>query len=791
MLYDLLYALPMSIGLILTGSIFFRELDRGLPTGILIFTVCIISTLFIHLHNRGRIVLGCILAAALSGAVYAGHMKPDASLLPFLYTALLTVATFLLSKVAGRYFPVRITTALLFLAALILLMVFEYPVSRMNFAALFFYFFVTVAELIQRGWKKEGYTDRTKHIVFMLPFLLLPFILPILVKAPDKPYDWKFVKDIAKEVRIRYEVIVQTLLSDRGWDGTDNIGFSDKALLNGKVQGSPYTVMQVSADFDNDYRVYLSGKSFDTFTGREWIKTDDSEMDYRTFDRLEMSAAILSYDSDHIKDYIRAVPLHITYKGIRTSHLFLPARSAIDMRNTDANGVIRRDLVAQNAALYEQGGDWMLQGRKWADYTVRYMRINRDHKIFREMLAATEKSRQGRGVSEEAWDEAVDRYVPDESEAYSMDNYRAYRERMFDLYGKPVTVTKRTQDFLDDLLAGAADNMEKLERIEHYLSTQQYNRSPGQLPKRIRSEEDYLDYFLFEKPEGFCTHYATAFVLLSRAAGIPARFHQGYSILSRNRNFEVQSNRAHAWPEAYLDGAGWITFEPTPGYKRITGWAVTDEAGVLYQGYVLDPDDPDYASYALNPNDPLYTEYVGDTELTGDPFADTDVSVDLQDAGADREQRERAERMAAGRRFLKITLLLVPAFLALFLLTDLTGRRYRYRRMDDREKSLTLCRRNVRTLQLLGFRLQNGETLSEFRTRLTESVPDRFLSFIDTYERLLYAPVMQDGQASAAEHTSQAGAVLQVTQMEENSRALFRFACAALFKRVSRIGKTA
>ena len=124
---------------------------------------------------------------------------------------------------------------------------------------------------------------------------------------------------------------------------------------------------------------------------------------------------------------------------------------------------------------------------------------------------------------------------------------------------------------MDGLLEGADSDYDRLERIEKLLSSFEYSTSPGDLPETVRSEADFADYFILEKKEGYCTHFATAFVILARSCGIPARYVQGYSVLSRAAGFEVLSDRTHAWPEAYIDGVGWLIFEPTPGYRKVMG----------------------------------------------------------------------------------------------------------------------------------------------------------------------------------------------------------------------------
>ena len=78
--------------------------------------------------------------------------------------------------------------------------------------------------------------------------------------------------------------------------------------------------------------------------------------------------------------------------------------------------------------------------------------------------------------------------------------------------------------------------------------------------------EDRIDDFLFNTREGFCEHYASSFAFLTRVVGIPTRVVVGYQGAEYNR-FEdywmVYQYNAHAWTEVWLDGEGWVRFDPT------------------------------------------------------------------------------------------------------------------------------------------------------------------------------------------------------------------------------------
>lgn len=88
----------------------------------------------------------------------------------------------------------------------------------------------------------------------------------------------------------------------------------------------------------------------------------------------------------------------------------------------------------------------------------------------------------------------------------------------------------------------------------------EYTLEPGKLGR------DSVDDFLFRTKAGFCGHYSGAFVVLMRAAGIPARVITGYQGGSMNTvdgYFEVRQSEAHAWAEVWFEGHGWQRVDPT------------------------------------------------------------------------------------------------------------------------------------------------------------------------------------------------------------------------------------
>ncbi|MCK7594826.1 transglutaminaseTgpA domain-containing protein [Pseudomarimonas salicorniae] len=77
---------------------------------------------------------------------------------------------------------------------------------------------------------------------------------------------------------------------------------------------------------------------------------------------------------------------------------------------------------------------------------------------------------------------------------------------------------------------------------------------------------DSVDDFLFETRRGYCEHFSSAFTVLMRAAGIPARVVTGYQggfVNPIGNYLIVRQSDAHAWSEIWIEGRGWLRVDPT------------------------------------------------------------------------------------------------------------------------------------------------------------------------------------------------------------------------------------
>ncbi|NCQ59431.1 MAG: transglutaminase domain-containing protein [Myxococcales bacterium] len=88
------------------------------------------------------------------------------------------------------------------------------------------------------------------------------------------------------------------------------------------------------------------------------------------------------------------------------------------------------------------------------------------------------------------------------------------------------------------------------------------------LRSRHANAEDPTADFLFGDRIGYCVHFSHAATFLARSVGLPARVGSGYALEEAQRQggsaLLIAGDRAHAWPEFYLEGYGWVVFDVSP-----------------------------------------------------------------------------------------------------------------------------------------------------------------------------------------------------------------------------------
>jgi len=124
----------------------------------------------------------------------------------------------------------------------------------------------------------------------------------------------------------------------------------------------------------------------------------------------------------------------------------------------------------------------------------------------------------------------------------------------------PAGITQGTRELARTITRDSETPYQKAKAIEDYLKTNYvydfyYEHAPeGWEPN---------DWFLFEDKRGVCVNFNSAFVVLSRSVGIPARLVAGFKIKPQEENQVVYTDQAHAWSEVKFKDLGWHTFDAT------------------------------------------------------------------------------------------------------------------------------------------------------------------------------------------------------------------------------------
>lgn len=307
-------------------------------------------------------------------------------------------------------------------------------------------------------------------------------------------------------------------------------GFSDRVDLGGvgKLRSDPTLVMRVDsalpAGTEQATRLgyYLRGTAFDQYDGKSWSRSDvHRSLPDRTGGTIRIVRNPLPDDRRLVVDL----------EPIDPPVVFLPSEAL-------AFRVITREPVVLGPPL-------TVTVAPEGEY--RYATSD-DHGLRYEI------------------------FVPPPGEAYWAQISPEDRARYLSL---PGDLPARVAELGRTWAAGETRPLEIARRVEHHLR-HDYSYD---LDSPAGGTPNPLDDFLFESRRGHCEFFSTAMAIVLRTQGVPTRNVTGFLGGTYNRfgnYYAIRQSDAHSWVEVYVDGAGWIRFDPTPASEGVAPSQVTN-----------------------------------------------------------------------------------------------------------------------------------------------------------------------------------------------------------------------
>ena len=613
-----------------------------------------------------------------------------------------------------------------------MLYMFKVPKTGVVFFVL--YVALIVAEYVRSRLRKMKSRNVQSYILGILPFLVLYAVFLSFIPMPAEPYDWQWAKSLYQRAEEKITMYAENMRNGGSeYFGGTTSGFSERGGLFTDIMNNDRQLMTLGIGKQKEISVYLTGKIFDIFNGREWENRrehtntgrskksdenkDDADESERIMDVLETVCALRRYTGSINPPCYRCIRVDVSYRYFHTNYLMAPSKTW-----TIGN--------EENKIKYHQSGGNLILDRKagyGTAYTLQFGQLDMEREELYQFLEWNQ------GDDADAWHKVVRQYT---GRNIPIEKLYEYRDRVKEQYLQETRVSPEVEAWLTVVTADAKTDTDKLKYIENALSDMEYNMTPGELPATIFDESSFLDYFLLDKREGYCVHFATAFVLLARAEGFPARYVQGFCVpIVRGDETSVYSDMAHAWPEVYIEGKGWIPFEPTPGFG-INRYLPEGE----------NEDDDMEMVYTRKPEPQVQDDI---------PALESEV---MEESVPDENITEESKQNRWTSYLVRIVGILLIGTM-LILTADWFWEKYRDKKRNQVEKYRLAVLHNLQILEMLGYKRLPSETFHELLERIEQECEDTDKKyddgqdgneipyrFIETYEKHLYGILKIDEQ---------------------------------------------
>lgn len=382
---------------------------------------------------------------------------------------------------------------------------------------LFAFVLLMALTIARQFYSQHSSRQSMKALLGAIPLCLLAMLLTLVVPKPTQPLSIPAVYDLASFLG----------LDEFNSSALFNSGFSGATLGDGRLGGPFKTNNATMLKVTNGYSAYLRGYVYNRYDGTKW-ELDDAGLG---FYRPIVDAML------ELPGYTRQMT--ITYENLETDLLLQPVMmTSFTMQDPVSVNRSTRDILYLDKR----------QGKGFS-YTTTAFTPNISEIDYIGVLRGVQSPGLLFGSS------------------YNLMSGISGYHRPNEALLLPSTLPTRVRVLAETITANHLMRYDKAQALVDWLHANcVYETDMPAVPKDV----DFVDYFLFTEQKGYCTYFASAFVVMCRSVGIPARYASGF-VLKREGtggNYYATGNEAHAWGEVYIDNVGWVIFEPTSPYAN-------------------------------------------------------------------------------------------------------------------------------------------------------------------------------------------------------------------------------
>lgn len=593
-------------------------------------------------------------------------------------------AACLLTRLMLHSYRLQLVLALALFAAYVVMLVTGIYLFKRSIIFAFLYFLIVLTEYVHMHRTENTFDSARQKVVNLFPAIMAVFLILVAIPVKKEPINLNIVGTI-KNFLIQLDFMPGDGPTTYDMSFT---GYSSSGILKDSIIRRDTPVMTINIEDSTLTNIYLIGNVYDTFNGKEWLITTDEPADYN-LDYFETVYALARFNPVNYSDILQSSSLDITFNNFISSSVFYPLKT----KYLNISGYTTFSING-NLRFAQPQGDT-------TNYQLTYYQINLDNPYTYKFISSEMgyEYTAGKQLSDDILSTINERFINGNTDITDLES-RLYNHNRYvhETYTRLPKLSKPVIEYIEAVTSGYDNDIDKLKALEYTLNQYTYTTTPSITP----SDDDFLEKFLLESKEGYCTYYATAFTLMARYLGYPARYVQGFSVPAiSDESITVVSRNAHAWSEVYFDGVGWIPFEPTPSYSeaRYTPWALSGESSSVSA-------NPQASEAETQPQ-----------ANSGDHYnIDTD-EIDLPDTFTP-EGFARYRNLITAVSILLI-IIMMPVIIYIILRSLLKSANKKYLAMSSRQKVIYNMEKILLILSKYGFTMEDNETLSEFLTRIT------------------------------------------------------------------------